>query len=184
MRGDLETFRRGALFALCSIRQPVITVPDQLAEIDAERASASCLWGWKRRAYAHLQLEGARLRDTVCDLSMGQVDQALLAFLEVPGLGIVKAGFACQLLGFDIACIDGRNAAREGRNRDAYKFTKAKLSRAGWARHVSRYIDDVGGRAEEYWDGWCAHVAPDYGLSAEALSALHLAIIPEDFVPF
>ena len=45
MRHDLTIFRRGFMFAICSIRQPTITVPDQLAILfDGVQDENPALW--------------------------------------------------------------------------------------------------------------------------------------------
>lgn len=51
-------------------------------------------------------------------------------------------------------------------------------------KHVLAYVRETYGRAEEYWDAWCTDVAQTYGLTPEAVSELHLAILPDMYVPF
>ena len=109
-------------------------------------------------------------------------EHAIACLLEVPGLGIVKAAFICQLMGFDVACLDARNIKREGRNPRAFR-TDGKAPHLLRAK-VAAYVAETHGRAQEYWDAWCYDVAEAYGRTAQQISDLHLAIIPAGFIPF
>lgn len=182
MRETPEGFKRGVLFVLLSIRQPIITVRSQLDEVDEQRASAPCLLGFKREAYRQLELEGRAIWEDLRDEYDARA--VILRLLDVHGLGIVKAAFVAQLMGCDVACLDSRNVAREGRSRRAYRLDKGRVSAAKVARLLDAYLADVGGRAQEYWDAWCIDAGEAYGLSGDEISALHLDIVPADYVPF
>lgn len=106
----------------------------------------------------------------------------MMAMLEVPGLGIVKSAFVLQLMGFDVACLDSRNIKREGRNPRAFRTdgNDPHMLRP----KVARYLDETYGKAETYWDAWCRDVAEAYHLTPEAVSELHLSIVPNNYVPF
>jgi hypothetical protein len=104
---------------------------------------------------------------------------------RVPGLGIVKAGFALQLMGYDVACLDTRNIKREGRNPRAFRSDgEARKAGPAFKKKIARYLSEVEGRAQEYWDAWCQDVASDIGITAAEVSGLHLAIIPDNYIPF
>lgn len=187
MREDPEIFKRGALFALLSIRQPITSLAGQMQEVEERRAEAACLFGFKRAAYRHIEFRGRALWEHLhWHLEQDGLDPgrgakaAIRALLEVPGLGIVKAAFVAQLFGFDVACIDSRNAEREGRKRDAFKFTKGATTPQRIERLLDLYLSVTYGRAREYWDAWCEYVALDYGYTGEQISAMHLAILPEN----
>lgn len=182
MQSDPEIFKRGCVFVILSIRQIIDRVPGQMDEVDELRSQAPCLFGWKRSAYQHIQLNGARLQKTLN--ATQDPAGAIRALLEVPGLGIVKAAFVAQLFGFDIACIDSRNAEREGRKQRAFEYDKSRPAGARLDRLLALYLSATHGRAQEYWDAWCAFVGPGYGMTAEECSALHLVILPDNFVPF
>ena len=188
MREDPEIFKRGCVFVILSIRTGINRLESQMDEVDELRAEASCLFGWKRRAYQHIRLRGNALWARVsAAYNAGRdphPDEAIRALLEVPGLGIVKAAFVAQLFGFDVACIDSRNAEREGRKRDAFKMDKGATSPARLDKLITLYLSVTHGRAEEYWDAWCNYVALDYKLSGEEISAMHLVIVPDHYIPF
>ena len=195
MREDPEIFKRGCVFVILSIRTGIDRLDGQMAEVDEQRASAPCLFGWKRRAYQHIQLHGRRLHTTLMDVwnadpmdarqwSHGAEHEVIRTLLEVPGLGIVKAAFVAQLFGFDVACIDSRNAEREGRKRDAFKYDKTRKREARLDKLLALYLSATHGRAEEYWDAWCDYVGADYKRTGEQISAMHLVILPDTYVPF
>lgn len=186
MREDPEIFKRGLVFVILSIRQRIDLMPGQMDEVEERRAEAPCLFGWKRRAYRAIQLDGGWLWNR-CTSWASEPDGARWAIkdlMQVPGLGIVKAAFAAQLFGFDVACIDSRNAEREGRKRDAFKYDKGRSTDARLEKLLTLYLSVTHGRAEEYWDAWCDYVAADYGLTGEQVSAIHLRILPDDYIPF
>lgn len=194
MREDPEIFKRACVFVILSIRTGINRLESQMDEVDEQRASAPCLFGWKRKAYQHIQLHGRRLHAhlsaqalavTIGNLSDLEASrEAIRTLLEVPGLGIVKAAFVAQLFGFDVACIDSRNAEREGRKREGFKMDKGKTSPARLDKLLALYLSVTHGRAEEYWDAWCNYVALDYKLSGEEISAMHLVIVPDNYIPF
>lgn len=195
MRADITVFRRGIMFAVCSIRQPTINVPDQLAVLFDGAEDENPLFGHKFQAWDYVNDDAKcaalwRELETFAERigaavrwDQNQVaEAAIIALLRVPGLGIVKAAFVAQLMGFDVACLDARNIKREGRNPRAFRTdgrTPASLS-----GKVQRYVVETYGRAEEYWNAWCADVAEAYSQTPEEVSALHLSIIPPNYVPF
>jgi hypothetical protein len=141
-----------------------------------EGVDSKYLLGHKRDAYAYLETHHVELWNTV--RSAESVREAILALLHVPGLGIVKSAFICQLAGFNVACLDSRNNKRLGLNADRYR-TRGGKSKQGKAvaKKVDAYIAETGGRAREFWDTWCADVAGFWGSTPHEISAIHLAIL-------
>ena len=183
MRTDAATFARGVMFASLSIRQPVENVPAYLDDLDQTGAESVYLLGMKRNTYRHVMAHREALWSDVCAVSLDRPQDAIARLLEVPGLGIVKAAFIAQFLGHDVACLDSRNVAREGRALRAWRTDG--LSPARLSAKVDAYCAETWGKAEFYWNAWCEDVAsarPRH--SAEEISALHLAILPDSYVPF
>lgn len=186
MRADVAIFRRGAMFAVCSIRQATINVPGQLGILFDDAEGESPLFGAKFNAFEDIMgALGARiwadLRDPLGN-TKASCEYAIGRLLEIRGLGIVKAAFIAQLMGYNVACLDSRNVTREGRNPRAFRTdgrTPAQL-----VPKVRLYVQETFGRAEEYWNAWCADVAGVYDRTALEISELHLAIVPSDYVPF
>lgn len=170
MRGSVDGFKRGCMFAILSIRQPITVVPDQLAAIVS--GDLSPLFGHKVNAYSYLEEHGAALHRDVCALKCPL--KAIERLLDVPGLGIVKAAFICQFLGFNVACLDTRNVKREGRNPRAFRTDGKSPDKL--RKKVAAYVAETRGKARFYWDAWCKDVAVVYKLTAEEISELHLAI--------
>lgn len=176
MRGSVDGFKRGVMFAVCSIRQPITLVPEQLAEVLQHGASAPGLFGHKLQAFDYLEDNAASLWRDVCATS--DPCEAIARLCDVPGLGIVKAAFICQFLGFDVACLDTRNIKREGRNPRAYRSDgPARKATKAFQRKIARYVAETAGKAEFYWNAWCEDVARVYKMSALEISELHLAIL-------
>jgi hypothetical protein len=183
MLADPETFARGIMFAVCSIRQSVERVPALLRDIDAngERAEALAM-AMKLDAYLYLQAHATALWRDVRHM---ETRDALVRLLAVPSLGIVKSAFVLQFLGHNIGCMDTRNLRREGIDYRAFRVDgNGKLGRPPVSsRRIDLYFTIAGGRAEELWDTWCNEVAEDRwrentrNLTAQEVSDLHLEVI-------
>lgn len=186
MREDVAVFRRGAMFAICSIRQATINVPGQLGILFDEEEGENPLFGAKFNAYSDIMGPlGAQLWADLRALkgnTKTQCEYAIGRLLEVRGLGIVKAAFIAQLMGYDVACLDSRNVTREGRNPRAFR-TDGKTPRQ-LAPKVRAYVSETYGKAAHYWDAWCGDVAAAYDRTPEGISELHLSIVPANHVPF
>lgn len=180
MRADLHAFERGFWFVLASIRQQFPRVPEQLEEIAREGDQASCLFNFKRKAFLYMRVHAADLHSRI--LAARTNARRLEIACEVPGLGIVKAAFLLQLMGYNVACLDSRNIKREGRDPRVYRTDGKPAHKL--RKKIAQYVVDTGGRAREYWDAWCKDVASTYDMEPYEVSALHLAIIPRTEIPF
>jgi len=179
MHDSPELFMRGVLFAVCSIRQPVTAVPEQLEQVD--KGDLEPLFGHKLLAYHYLLDHSVELwRDVRASVTNGN---RIAVLCRTPGLGIVKSAFALQCMGYDLACLDTRNVKREGRHPRAFRTDGHKTGLA-FIRKIDRYCRETEGKAEYYWDTWCEQMAGVYRMEPDAVSALHLAIVPDNFVPF
>ncbi len=197
MRADMEVFRRGVMFAVLSMRQKIILIPDQMGALfePDEDNNENPLFGHKWQSWEYIS-NNSRCASLWAKIkaqcpphgnypSSVQTRHALLDLLQIPGLGIVKAAFVLQLMGFNIACLDGRNAARLGWNERAFETSAAIKARpVTLFRLVNSYLDNFYGEASEFWNAWCEDVAATYGRTPDEISRLHLAIIPHNFVPF
>ena len=177
-RADLRVFKNCVMFALLSARVQFNRVPGQAEEVAAKGDKARALWGWKIEAYKYLEEHANLLWQEACGAP--NAEHCIRCLCRIPGLGIVKAAFVAQMLGFDTACFDTRNIAREGRNPRAYRTDGEARKRApAFVAKVQRYCLETRGRAEELWDTWCAEVGPDYGMTAAQCSRLHVdCIVP------
>ena len=175
MRSDPVIFARGVTFVVLTIQRMIVTIPADMADVDAKGDQSVYLFGHKADAFRYLQAHRDQLWQDVC--SAKDTASAIRTLCAIPGLGIVKSAFVCQLLGFDVGCLDTRNIQREGRNPLAYKSRKERPGHM--VKKTLAYVTDTAGKAREYWDIWCADVAHAYKRTAEDISAIHLdCIVP------
>lgn len=169
MRERFSVFQRGVMFAILSARVQFNRMPDQVADLDKRKEKASCLWSWKFQAYCELAEQGPDIWETLRYPRI-EPEYALHQITKLHGLGLVKGAFVLQLMGYDVACLDSRNNAAEGRNPRAWRgpYPMAKCA---------AYVRETGGKAEYYWDRWCIEVGPDYGMTPDQCSHMHLDLI-------
>lgn len=175
MRADPEIFARGILFALLSIRQPITMVPEMLADVAETGDASRYLFGFKFDGFKYLERNKHHLWEIVCRVPLDCPRDAIRYLAQCPGLGIVKAAFVAQFLGFDVACLDSRNVKLEKRKPRAFRADKksGKL----FEKRLAKYVRETSGKAEFYWDRWCNYVGEIRGYTGAEISALHLAIL-------
>jgi hypothetical protein len=177
MRADPDIFARGITFVFLSIRTQFVRVAQQIAEVEAAGTNARALWGHKRGAYDYLRKNKYALFDAM--VSAHDTENAIGLITTIPGVGIVKAAFVCQLMGHDVGCLDTRNIQRMGLNPREYRTDgEARKQGLAFKRKISRYVDATYGKAEPLWNDWCEDVAKIYKVSAEEISRDHLVIVP------
>ena len=168
-------------FVLLTIRQQFSGVGRQLDRVRA--GDARPLWGFKYDGYRYLCEKRDYLHKRAHDCRMGRiwVNDLMRDYLAVPGLGLVKAGFAVQLLTGEAGCFDMHNVDRFGLNATDFKIGK-RTDPDAQLREIDSVVewylalcDDYGG-SEMLWDGWCHHVAEQYRTwdSAEQVSRAHV----------
>lgn len=178
MNTNVRIFERGVMFALLSARTQFTRVPDQMKELKAKGADANCLWGWKFGAYQFMQENAATVYGNVVYPKGLPLRDRLARVCAIPGMGIVKGAFVLQLLGYDVACLDARNIIRDGRETREFRTDGIKSGKA-FMRKIDRYLAEVEGKAEHYWNAWCEDVGKVYGETADNISWLHVrAIVP------
>jgi hypothetical protein len=148
--------RRAALIAILSIRKAWITVPEQLNDVLYHGVDSKYLNGWKRQAFKFLW-DGDNI-DYLYTGTMSATDEQELLdlWLTVPGLGLAKAGFVCQLTRGWVGCVDSHNAKRYGVPANQLRYNK-KLSARALVRKQEEYIaltHAIGG-SEYMWKEWC-----------------------------
>lgn len=157
--------RRVLTFVVLSIRVPLWRVPADM------RDPWGHAYGMKRDALHYLERNAGDLFDRVSRLRDIAPDADYLSaelldtFLAVPGLGLVKAGFAAQLTCGLVGCIDSNNVVRlglpprRGLRSDTLKMRvrrpETRRARIDWYIDLCRKL----GGAEALWNGWCHYVA-------------------------
>ena len=100
---------------------------------------------------------------------------------EVPGLGLVKAGFLIQLTYGLSACLDTHNMQRfniKPKSFDHFKRLKTAKTRHRKVKAYHNLCNRSGG-TEKIWDTWCAYVADKYlkYKTADEVSQLHCSAL-------
>lgn len=186
-RGSLEGFRDVGTFVLLSIRQPILRVKNDMAATRAMGVKSPHLWGWKSEGYRYFHsANGAALYEDI--IGCAWTEDAIECLTRVPGLGIVKAAFVAQILGFErAACLDTRNLSDLGLPIETFKAPK-KVKPATMRRKIEEYtafcaenvphVDGAQSVSEAYWDAWCIGVADDNpAYSPDFISKIHLCAI-------
>jgi hypothetical protein len=111
---------------------------------------------------------------------VGDTAGALLALTELPGLGLVKAGFVIQMIWQSVGCLDTRNIKEFGLDVSRFNLTKSHLSDTVKRERAEEYIAECErlGGAEYLWDNWCRGAAVTYRKryqSGDEVSREHVA---------
>jgi hypothetical protein len=102
-------------FVFCTIQQPLQSVGTQLADIRINGADSKYLFSAKRKGYRYVQQHKRMLwRGLMIAKQKNDVIRAVELLTNIPSLGMAKAGFVAQCLGFNVACLDSHNLDRLG----------------------------------------------------------------------
>ena len=176
MRNDPAIFMRGVMFAVLSARQPFGRIKETCTELEEKGQEAKCLFSWKLGSYLWMQEHYKKHWWNV--IACNDPVDALVTVCQCPGLGVIKGAFVLQLMGWDVACLDTRNVSRENLPKRAWRSELlASKARPAFRRKCERYVAQTIGRAEELWNTWCNEVGPDYLMTGEECSKLHLTTI-------
>lgn len=151
-------------FTLATIQQQFPTVPNILADWRLNGPTSPMMFGSKRDGWQYIREHNARLFSLMTYLyAREDVEEAIDTMLEVPGLGIVKAAFVCQLFGFNTGCIDTHNAILYDIDVKAFRTTDGMQARTKLAK-ISAYqalVVGLGG-SQPLWERWCHYVGERY----------------------
>ena len=153
------------LFVLTTIQAGLSTCKNQIKDTNTEGTQSRFMWGKKSDGLAYTKQNDAWLWGKINHIkeSMGtdSVEACVAAielFLPVPNLGMVKAAFAAQCLGFNVACIDSHNLKRLGMNENQVKLGKVKPETR--TKKITAYVEMTQEQGSEYWwNSWCDYVA-------------------------
>jgi len=184
-----DNMARVYTFVLMTVQQQLHTVPDMMRDIDTNGDQSRFLWGFKIHAYDWIQENKDEVFEKAMDISIGRAEpkqrakDLLTYFAGLPGLGLIKAGFICQLVFGCVGCLDTHNLKRFNINPSRFKASKFKDGGTRRRRElVEDYCDAVWkrGGCAALWNGWCEYVAmkqPNYYKDANAVSKMHLIAI-------
>ena len=155
------------LFVLLTIQAGLSTVRGSMVKVERDGYSADCLWGKKAEGYEYLvdnaeYLYGKlyHIADTKGYESIEACADVIQLFMAVPNLGMVKAAFLAQCLGFNVACIDSHNIKRLGISPNLVKSPPSGMKPATIRKKVEQYVELTQVEGSEYWwNTWCEYVA-------------------------
>lgn len=166
-------------FVLSTIQTPLSRTLEQVRDIKERGESSKALWGFKRAGFRHLSDNKQGLYHKLVERPL-DVRSATLLLLNTPGLGLPKASFLLQCLGYNTACLDVHNLKRYNINPSITRTSK--LSTDALIKKTDNYIEFVQKKGSEYyWDGWCGYVAGNRMNkslpTAEVVSSFHYQVI-------
>jgi hypothetical protein len=160
-----------------SIQQNWASVGTQLENVRAQGRQSKYLWGQKRLTYVQVHVNKDSIYHEFIKCR-GNSEKLLKLFMGIHGLGLVKAGFVCQLAAGKVGCMDTHNIKRLHLKASALSVPKG-ISEPLKHKRISKYItlceNEVG--TERLWDDWCNFVAvrhPKLWDTGEDVSQAHI----------
>jgi hypothetical protein len=111
----------------------------------------------------------------------GDTENLLIEFLQIPGMGLVKAGFLCQIFNGTVGCIDTHNIKLYDipLNVLRYNYEAKAETQSAKVRQYVELCNGLGG-SHALWSRWCDYVAkvrPFNWSSGAEVSHFHVAVI-------
>jgi hypothetical protein len=161
-RASADNMGEVCMFVVLSIREPFERMRTHMRDMRAHGARSRTLWGFKAQSYEYVQAHKDAIFAAFQSMERdgtATAETVTRLFTQIPGLGIVKAGFVAQMLGFDVACFDSRNMHKLGfgPNDRPFRALKAKAGAMVKAEAVAKYVQAtrVHGGARYWWNAWC-----------------------------
>lgn len=150
-----------------SIQQPWSSVGVQLQDWRKHGVESRFVWGNKRKTAEYMAEHKVRLHahtKLIIANSRGKerARQLLRLYLDIDGMGLVKAGFIVQLVSGQVGCIDSHNLKRLRVTASAVSISKG-ASEQTIAKKVANYVELCYARRSSWlWDSWCKLIADKY----------------------
>ena len=147
-----------ATFVLATIQTPISRAATVAEDMRIRGVKSKYLNVSKRRALEHLTRRKKSLYNKL--QSAETVNEVVEHIIQVPGLGVVKASFVAQLLGWEVGCIDRHNLILYNVKPNTVNIPPS-LTQATRQRKIADYVaacEQIGG-SEFLWNSWCDHVA-------------------------
>lgn len=160
-QSDAKHLRDALYFVTASIRTQFSAVAGQLHDIHQRGADSKHLWGFKGESWEYITANYDQLHtDALTAINRGTDVDLMRVFLRVPGLGLAKAGFACQLFSGRVGCIDTHNIKLYGVSESVLRMPKS-LTELTQLRKIEAYIDLCArcGGSQNLWGAWCDLIA-------------------------
>lgn len=180
---------------ILTIKMPHWMWPKMMEDVRKHGINSKYLFGFKRKTYEYLLEHGPELYDDLMRLwrtpkkELGGTVQTkdgemMMRLLDVPGLGLAKAGFVMQMMFGRVGCMDVHNVRR------LYKVSVADVTFSKASKletkkkKVMNYVNLFTGArtTEKIWDSWCEQVMWNQCnrgrfSSADEVSRLHLTVL-------
>ena len=135
-RQNSDNFAQVVLFVSATIQQMFHTVPAIVDDVREYGLDSKHLWGSKQDTWRYTLENKDLLFEAV--FSDMDLEDKLLSIAEIPGIGLVKAGFVLQLCTGEVGCLDVHNLRRFGLSAQTFKLGKVKYLTA--RKKASLYI--------------------------------------------
>ena len=174
-------------FTLCTIQQPLSGCLRQIEDIEINGIQSKYLFGSKRKGLEYAIKNKAALHKGLLEIKSRNIDdlartiEAVYFVMQVPSLGMVKASFVLQMLGFNVACLDSHNLKRLGLDKKEMQVP-ATLRPETKIKKITKYVKLTRIKGTEYWwNSWCDYVAGNMANKAlttgEAVSEFHVKCV-------
>ncbi len=177
-------------FVFASIRVQTSRLPRMMKEFRRRGVKSSWIWGNKRTGIDYVRKHRQDLFDRMTSIIRARkascAHDLMMLFLEVPGLGLPKAGFVVQLVSGKSGCMDVHNFRKYLPDVDASKGTPNLFQTSGNSLKTksikaSAYLEliESNGGSKKMWNNWCTHVSmlyPHHFKTPDDVSALHMCI--------
>ena len=176
-------------FTLCTIQQSLYSCENQIADIEKHGFKSRFLKNkTKAKGLKYAIDNQTKLFWDIQELkkkSLNEIDtvsKAVRLFNEIPGIGMVKASFICQMLGFNVACLDVHNLNRLGLDVKDVTLPKSLTDKTK-LKKIKAYVHLTQKQGTVYWwNSWCDYVADKGGANkllptGEDVSAFHVGCV-------
>lgn len=184
-RDNADNLARTLWLAVMSANTPLYTVAGLIDDMENGIQSTvsmrinACRLIWDDREEIYAQCEDIYFHAEDWEDGSNRMLQYLAT---LPGLNVIKAGFAAQLAYGLSGCLDTHNIRRYDLAPRAFANYKQRRTNAGRRTMVHKYnalVAKLGG-TEKLWDNWCEYVAernPKAYPTPEYASNLHCEIL-------
>lgn len=171
-----DELRLTLAMVILSIRQSWSSVGVQLQDFKEYGVHSKYVWGNKTNSILWLDENIDSLyRDAMAN--KGYPVQLMHAFLQIPGIGLAKAGFCCQLFEGSVGCLDSHNTDNYDVSPGMLTLNKAATPETVNAKVVT-YVEWCAKRRSEFlWNRWCTLIAnkqPKRWVNADHVSKVHV----------
>ena len=174
-------------FTFCTIQQPLSGCLRQIEDIEINGIQSKYLFGSKRQGLEYAIKNKEALHKGLLKIKsqkssdLARTIEAVYFVMQIPGLGMVKASFVLQMLGFNVACLDSHNLKRLGLDIKEMKVPNT-LRPETKIKKITKYVKLTRIKGTEFWwDSWCHYVAGNMANKAlttgEAVSEFHVQCV-------